>query len=101
MYNIDSVFMQQVCGMASRNWVSAGLGSYWEFSGAEWGILGKSAGPLHEHKGAFHVHGNYAERKIAGVAGEGPIADATQAIASASSWRERARRRTFEAPESG
>jgi hypothetical protein len=56
---------------------------------------------LHEHKGAFHVHGNYAERKIAGVAGEGPIADATQAIASASSWRERARRRTFEAPESG
>jgi hypothetical protein len=35
---------------------------------------------LHEHKRAFHVHGGYAERKIAGVAGEAPIAEPARAM---------------------
>ena len=71
--------------------VSAGSGSSWESSEPSGGYLGRSAGPLHEHKRASHVHGGYADRKIAGVAGEAPIADAAQAIASASSWRACAR----------
>jgi|ERR1700722_641813 hypothetical protein len=67
--NIDSVFLQQTCREASRNEVSVGSGSSWESSEPSGAYLGRSAGPLHGHKRAFHVHGGYAERKIAGVAG--------------------------------
>ena len=66
-----------------------------EIPDAECGIgSGRSAGPLHAHNPAFHGRGGCAERKSAGVAGEAPIADVAQAIASASSWRERALRRS-------
>jgi hypothetical protein len=80
MCNTDSVFLQQKCREASRNEVSVGSGSSWESSEPSGAYLGRAAGRLHGHKRAFHVHGGYAERKIAGFAGEAPIADPARAM---------------------
>jgi hypothetical protein len=87
MHNTDSLFLQQYVGERLGIEVSAGLGSYWEFSGAEWGILGKVGRPVARAQARFMFMAVTPERKIAG--GEAPIADAAQAIVRASSWRQR------------